>query len=211
MEWTKEKLISEFYLVDTSGNPTESFGLEEYNSSVYFKRINPKQITCNKKKEFILHFSILLPTFQIETFDREYDFSFAEDDGSINYCICGTRIHQVCKFINIKTKMVFQVGNCCIKKELARLGLDEKYKSRKKEYKRKLEQIKQDEMDYIKKEIADLDAKYKKQEQEKLDNINRIKELYHLHTHKQCNSCNAFLLKKEDKRPLCYSCYKKRI
>jgi hypothetical protein len=212
MEWTKEKLIQDYYSADCSGNPCQ---IEEYKSSVYFKRVNSKLITCNKKKEFILHFSILLPTFQIETFNKEYDFDFAEDDGAINLCICGNRIHHICKFISIKSKMIFQVGNCCIEKELKRLKLDEKYKCRKKEYNKKQEEkeakMKQDEIDYIKKEIADIDAEHARLEQEKIDNINRIKELYHIKTHKPCVSCKLYLLEKQDWRTLCKSCYRKKV
>jgi hypothetical protein len=190
----------------------------------------------NQAKEFQLHFSLLLPTFNIETFEKEFDFEFREDDREQHYCICSHIIHNICRFICLKTGMVFEVGNCCIKKELTRLGVIDKFKHRKKEHDKKqkiqkllIEQEKDidnkkqdltllfqehDEIDTMHEwmlELIKIDDEIKELERIKIYHIQRIAEMYHLQTHKQCIGCKLYLLKKEDYKSKCKQCFRKSI
>lgn len=233
--WTKEKLIQSFYFNDASGNLFEfSYAGIDINSTEYYKRMNPKRLMPNKSEEFQLHFSLLLPTFNKETFDTQYEFEFVDDEDGLHYCICSNIIHKLCRFICLKTNMIFQVGNCCIKKELEKLGVIDKYKQRKKEHNKKvkiqkliLEQEKdiegnfqdlnslfqeQDEIEAVyewNQELIRINKEIEKLERIKIYNIQRISEMYHLMFHKPCEVCKLYLLKKEDWKTKCKQCYYK--
>jgi hypothetical protein len=216
--WTKKKLIERVFEFDTSGNPLEYEGPElEYSNSGHFMRSNPKLITKSMTHEFVLVVGIMFPDWEeakIQTYGENLYLEEFELDDADHYCICTKKITHRCKLVNAKTKMSLQVGNECIKKhlptEFAKVASTFKIKSIKRKEEREAK-MKQDEIDYIQKEIAHINAEHARQEQEKIDNIIRIKELYHLLTHKPCVSCKLYLLEKQDWKTLCKQCYFRKL